>query len=105
MLDLGSMKGEVQLESVSSQDPGDSDPLLQNKADSSPGSSTEITVEDVESGSVPCCRICLESDAEPGKPRLQKSFFFFFCQFIIFMSSMKNIFEFDVFERHVLIGF
>ncbi|EXB86758.1 hypothetical protein L484_007782 [Morus notabilis] len=62
------MKGEVQLESVSSQDPGDSDPLLQNKADSSPGSSTEITVEDVESGSVPCCRICLESDAEPEVP-------------------------------------
>ena len=60
------MEGEVQLEAVGSQDPGDSDPLLENKSDSSPASSSEITNEDVESGSIPCCRICLESDAEPG---------------------------------------
>ena len=66
------MKSEVQLEPVGSPDPGDSDPLLENQADSSPGSSTEIADEDdVESGSVPCCRICLESDAEPGNDRDQ----------------------------------
>ncbi|KAF3442537.1 hypothetical protein FNV43_RR16453 [Rhamnella rubrinervis] len=59
------MKGEVQLGPAGDQTPNDSDPLLENQADSSPGSSTEINDEDVESGSIPCCRICLESDAEP----------------------------------------
>ncbi|KAI5320531.1 hypothetical protein L3X38_040239 [Prunus dulcis] len=63
-----SMKGEVQLEPAgeTERDPTDVDPLLENQEDSSPGSSTEIYNEDLESGSIPCCRICLESDAEPG---------------------------------------
>lgn len=65
-----SMVGEVQLEAVDAGNPSDSDPLLQNKADSSsqsPGSSSEINnEEDIENSSVPCCRICLESDCELG---------------------------------------
>lgn len=66
-----SMKGEVELGSAADQTPSDSDPLLQNPAHSPPESSTEIKdEEDVESGSIPCCRICLESDAEPGEPLL-----------------------------------
>ncbi|ONH98234.1 hypothetical protein PRUPE_7G237300 [Prunus persica] len=62
------MKGEVQLEPAgeTERDPTDVDPLLENQEDSSPGSSTEIYNEDLESGSIPCCRICLETDAEPG---------------------------------------
>lgn len=64
------MVGEVQLEAVDAGNPSDSDPLLQNKADSSsqsPGSSSEINnEEDIENSSVPCCRICLESDCELG---------------------------------------
>lgn len=63
-----SMQGEVQLGPAADQTPSDSDPLLENQADSPPESSTEINDEDVESGSIPCCRICLETDAEPGEP-------------------------------------
>ncbi|KAJ8750437.1 hypothetical protein K2173_015576 [Erythroxylum novogranatense] len=66
------MKGEVELETVSTVAPSDSDPLLPNQphlesppSSSSSSSSPEIkVVEDVESGSVPTCRICLESDCE-----------------------------------------
>ena len=63
------MKGEVQLESSIAQKPTDSDPLLENQSDSSHGgTSDEIRDdEDAEAGSIPCCRICLESDAEPGQ--------------------------------------
>lgn len=61
------MKGEVQLNSSIGQNPSDSDPLLENQPDSSHGTSDEIKDdEDTEAGSIPCCRICLESDAEPG---------------------------------------
>lgn len=66
------MKGEVQLEKIGGEDPADSDPLLENpphhSISSSSSSSTEIEVEegDIESASIPCCRICLESDAELG---------------------------------------
>uniref|UniRef100_F6HH65 RING-CH-type domain-containing protein n=1 Tax=Vitis vinifera TaxID=29760 RepID=F6HH65_VITVI len=60
-----SMKGEVQLEPSGERNPRDSDPLLENQADSSTGSSSEINSEDIEAGSVPCCRICLECDGEP----------------------------------------
>ncbi|KAG7021793.1 hypothetical protein SDJN02_15520 [Cucurbita argyrosperma subsp. argyrosperma] len=62
------MKGEVQLESSIAQKPTDSDPLLENQSDSSHGgTSDEIRDdEDAEAGSIPCCRICLESDAEPA---------------------------------------
>ncbi|RVX11106.1 hypothetical protein CK203_013324 [Vitis vinifera] len=62
-----SMKGEVQLEPSGERNPRDSDPLLENQADSSTGSSSEINSEDIEAGSVPCCRICLECDGEPDK--------------------------------------
>ncbi|XP_057996264.1 uncharacterized protein LOC110639546 isoform X2 [Hevea brasiliensis] len=72
------MIGEVQLEPVGTGNPSDSDPLLVNKADSSsllPGSSTEINIEDdIENDSIPCCRICLESDCELG----DKQVLFFF---------------------------
>lgn len=61
------MKGEVQLESSIGQTPSDSDPLLENQPDSSHETSDEIKNEDTEAGSIPCCRICLESDAEPGE--------------------------------------
>ncbi|RVW47499.1 hypothetical protein CK203_086525 [Vitis vinifera] len=61
------MKGEVQLEPSGERNPRDSDPLLENQADSSTGSSSEINSEDIEAGSVPCCRICLECDGEPDK--------------------------------------
>lgn len=61
---------EVQLEPVGAENPSDSDPLLVDKADSSsppPLSSSEINNEDdIENGSIPCCRICLESDCELG---------------------------------------
>ena len=63
------MKGEVQLQPPPvQQNPSDSDPLLDNQEDDvSPGSSTEIKNEELESGSLPCCRICLESDSDPGE--------------------------------------
>jgi len=65
------MKGEVQLQPPPvMQNPSDSDPLLLNQEedDESPGSSGEIKddEEDVEAGLLPCCRICLESDSDPG---------------------------------------
>lgn len=64
------MKGEVQLEPTGGGSPSDSDPLLENQADSPPGSSSEINDEDIETGTIPCCRICLESDGEPGEHSL-----------------------------------
>lgn len=65
------MKGEVQLEPSGERNPSDSDPLLENQDEnSSPPSSGsgsgEINNEDIEAGSVPCCRICLECDGEEG---------------------------------------
>lgn len=65
------MKAEVELEPPEPQRyPSDSDPLLESRGDSSLGRSSEIKVadvdNDVEAGSIPCCRICLESDCEPG---------------------------------------
>lgn len=61
------MKGEVQLEPTGGENPSDSDPLLENQADSAPGSTSEIRDEDIETGPIPCCRICLESESE-GEP-------------------------------------
>ncbi|CAN1216569.1 hypothetical protein LINPERPRIM_LOCUS661 [Linum perenne] len=59
------------MEPAGGESHSDADPLLQNPVDSSlssPVSSTEITnLDDVENGSVPACRICLESDCEPGQ--------------------------------------
>ncbi|KAK1306246.1 hypothetical protein QJS10_CPA10g00438 [Acorus calamus] len=54
---------------------GDTDPLLEIRAGSvCRGSSDEINdeegeedeEEDIEPASAPCCRICLEYDADPG---------------------------------------
>ncbi|KDO80357.1 hypothetical protein CISIN_1g021423mg [Citrus sinensis] len=67
------MKGDLQLEQFSERNPSDADPLLgsQEVSDapvvSSPSSSSssEIKDEDIENGSLPCCRICLENDGEP----------------------------------------
>ncbi|KAF5945795.1 hypothetical protein HYC85_016023 [Camellia sinensis] len=68
-----SMKGELQLEPSGERNPSDSDPLLQNQHVDSPSSSSpspssvssgEIKNEDIEAGSVACCRICLECDGE-----------------------------------------
>lgn len=67
------MLGEVQLQPPPiQQNPSDSDPLLGRKDevvdDESPGSSTEaMNPEDVEAGLLPCCRICLETDSDPGE--------------------------------------
>nr|DAD27066.1 TPA_asm: hypothetical protein HUJ06_028534 [Nelumbo nucifera] len=60
------MKGEVQLEPSSERNPSDSDPLLENKANTSTGSSSEIKDEEIEPFSAACCRICLEYDGEAG---------------------------------------
>ncbi|CAI0543063.1 unnamed protein product [Linum tenue] len=64
------MRAEVQMEPAGGEGHSDADPLLQNQADSplsSPASPSEITNEedDLENGSVPTCRICLESDCDP----------------------------------------
>uniref|UniRef100_A0A5B6ZDX7 RING-CH-type domain-containing protein n=1 Tax=Davidia involucrata TaxID=16924 RepID=A0A5B6ZDX7_DAVIN len=67
------MKGELQLEPSGERNPGDSDPLLaDHHADSPPSSasSSEIKNEDVEAGSVACCRICLECDGEEDDDEL-----------------------------------
>ncbi|XP_017616738.2 uncharacterized protein LOC108461404 [Gossypium arboreum] len=62
---IRSMSGELQLEPAGARNPSDSDPLLGNQIDSpSPASSSEIRSEDIENGSAPCCRICLECDGE-----------------------------------------
>jgi len=80
------MKGEVQLQPPPvMQNPSDSDPLLPNQEEEeSPGSSGEIKddEEDVEAGLLPCCRICLESDSDPGE-NSSKSFQIYaeFCHF------------------------
>lgn len=77
------MRGEVQLEPPGAQHASDTDPLLKSLAGSThPGSTSEIRDDrdreedeeedgddddgDIEAGSVPCCRICLESECEPG---------------------------------------
>ncbi|CAL5339368.1 unnamed protein product [Camellia sinensis] len=68
------MKGELQLEPSGERNPSDSDPLLQNQHVDSPSSSSpssvssgEIKNEDIEAGSVACCRICLECDGEEAQ--------------------------------------
>lgn len=73
------MKEELQLEPFSERNPTDADPLLgtdevseapvvnSSSSSSSSSSLSEIKHEDIESGSVPCCRICLECDGESGE--------------------------------------
>jgi hypothetical protein len=78
------MLGEVQLQPPPmQQNPSDSDPLLDNQdhveedRDSPGTTSTEIRdQEDVEAGLLPCCRICLETDSDPGH------FSFQFCRIL-----------------------
>lgn len=99
------MKGEVQLEVTSAGDPipSDADPLLENHADSSsPGrsssSSNEIRNEDIEAGSNSCCRICLESDAEPGQFFFAYRFDFLFFEFdhnSCFVRIMYNLYSYE----------
>ena len=68
------MRGEVELETVGGEreEPNpssDLDPLLQNDESSSspsPASSSEVRNDDLENGVIVCCRICLETNAEPG---------------------------------------
>jgi len=88
------MKGEVQLQPPPvMQNPSDSDPLLLNQEeeeDESPGSSGEIKgdEEDVEAGLLPCCRICLESDSDPGDNSLKS--FQIYAQFSHFRLELLN---------------
>ena len=64
-----SMKG-VELQQLelgrSAESHNDSDPLLQNQADASSTEEIVVSNDDIENVSVPCCRICLETDCEPG---------------------------------------
>lgn len=46
--------------------PTDTDPLLQHHTSSTSDEIIKEDEADLEASSVPCCRICLESDAEPG---------------------------------------
>ncbi|KAJ6759524.1 RING/FYVE/PHD ZINC FINGER SUPERFAMILY PROTEIN, partial [Salix koriyanagi] len=63
------MKG-VELQQLelgrSAESHNDSDPLLQNQADASSTEEIVVSNDDIENVSVPCCRICLETDCEPG---------------------------------------
>ncbi|KAI4295006.1 hypothetical protein MLD38_040719 [Melastoma candidum] len=74
-LKRGGVGGEVQLQ-LRTTDDDDADPLLKEERGSTVGSPPEIVkvegrnlageeVDDLEAGSVPCCRICLESDCDP----------------------------------------
>ncbi|KAK3025742.1 hypothetical protein RJ639_042511 [Escallonia herrerae] len=61
------MNGEVQLEPAGDRNPSDSDPLLESHqlTDSpAPAGTSEIKSDDIEAGSVACCRICLECDGD-----------------------------------------
>ena len=98
------MKGEVQLEVTSAENPSpsDADPLLENHADSSsPGSSSSIEIrnEDIEAGSNSCCRICLESDAEPGQFFFAYRFDFLFFEFDHNSSFIRNMYNLYLSEK------
>ena len=41
------------------------------------GGSPEITNEEIDAASAACCRICLESETEPGEPPTQLTPFLF----------------------------
>ncbi|XP_039040826.1 ERAD-associated E3 ubiquitin-protein ligase DOA10-like [Hibiscus syriacus] len=59
------MAGELQLEPACARNPSESASLLRNEIDPSlKSNSSEIGGEDIENGSAPCCRICLECDGE-----------------------------------------
>lgn len=57
----------MEMAPVGAESHGDSDPLLKETTGSSGSSSCEIENEpDVETASLPCCRICLECDGQDG---------------------------------------
>lgn len=69
------MKGELQLETFDERNPTDVDPLLEKHEQPASSSSIQTSClivnedvenQDLEDGSIPCCRICLECDGEPG---------------------------------------
>lgn len=89
------MDGELQLETLDERKPTDVDPLLEkHEQPASSGlieSPSLIVIQDVENqdledGSVPCCRICLECDGEPGDCNC-------FGFMIIFPFQCSNLFE------------
>lgn len=94
------MKGEVQLEPLGGPNPSDSDPLLhEHHVDLSPSSSSasespnEIKVEDLETGSLPCCRICLECDGEDGSIDLFYNFLYFYaCVYLAKLAVGDNFY-------------
>ncbi|CAA3013642.1 E3 ubiquitin-protein ligase MARCH1 [Olea europaea var. sylvestris] len=56
---------QMEMAPVGAESHGDSDPLLKETTGSSGSSSCEIENEpDVETASLPCCRICLECDGQ-----------------------------------------
>ena len=79
----------------SAQNPSDSDPLLENQHVDSPSSSSESSSEikndDVEAGSVVCCRICLECDGEEGLILMLR--LSFFCVWVLIILSKLMIRE------------
>ncbi|KAL3825126.1 hypothetical protein ACJIZ3_021155 [Penstemon smallii] len=54
------MNSQLEMEPIGAESPKDSDPLLEGTS----SSNSEITNDDVEAGSLPSCRICLECDSE-----------------------------------------
>lgn len=73
------MGGELELETKELRNPSDSDPLLDEHrlqaeppqphlpfSSSSMVGAGEISEEDLETGSLQCCRICLESGDDDG---------------------------------------
>ena len=99
MLGFESMEGpEVQQIELgrSPESHSDSDPLLPNQADSEPSSIQEISIlndDDIENGSVPCCRICLETDCEEGN--ISRLFFLKWSSWVMFVVCL--IFNFVLF--------
>lgn len=63
------MTGELQLQRFDDQNPSDLDPLIDNRSEILKDVVDDHHVDDndkddVEDGSVPCCRICLECDVD-----------------------------------------
>ena len=87
----------MELNEIRSNRPKESDPLLGNHAEGStpfslpeirpPDTGGEMTGEDIESAATACCRICLESDTEPGEmsPLLQFDYPFNLLRFFFFL--------------------
>lgn len=86
-------------------EPSDSDPLLRSdhlvtqtqdeiseiklvEGDSDDDHAHVADVDDLEAASDPCCRICLESDNEPGETMV---LFFFFLLYMLFCAMMTDV--------------